>query len=82
MKLLTAVAAGMAVCAFYAILRAEATNRRRLLRHFRCWLCKHSTAYLVSDRTRHCDCSFCGITNKLLPGALVGELPDIRVSLA
>jgi hypothetical protein len=82
MKLLTAMAAGLAAGAAFAILRAENLNRARLIQSFRCWLCKHSTAYLPSGRAAHHDCGYCGITNKLRPGTLVGELPDISVAMA
>jgi hypothetical protein len=78
MKLLSTLAAGLALCAIYSLLQAESNYRRRLLHPFRCWLCKHSTNYLPSTRTQHCDCGYCGIGNKLLPGATVGQLPDIR----
>jgi hypothetical protein len=82
MKLLAAAAAGLAVCAIYSVLRTEAITSRKLLRQFQCWLCKHPTTYTASVRTKHCDCGFCGISNKLLPGATAGGLPDIQVSLA
>ena len=82
MKLLSALAAGLALCALRSLVQTEATHRKRLLRQFRCWLCKHPTAYLPSARPQHHDCSYCGIGNKVLPGATVGQLPDVPALVA
>jgi hypothetical protein len=82
MKLLSTLAAGLALYALYSLLQAETNYRQRLLRQFRCWLCKRPTIYLPSAQPQHHDCSYCGISNKVLPGAEVGQLPDVPALIA